>query len=311
MSVTYSPSSQLASNAARAWEANVKILILGIPRFLNPKSHRIAKIAHQKCIDAFIAYLNNRGVESASCFIRNIVNLGLDRGLSTENNARSLIGLIIGIAGNTIPTVFWLLVYIYAQPDVLREVRQELEGVVDSTQEDEISLNVTLVRQKCPVFISTYKEVLRTTAGTATIRETVEDTPLDDQWLLKKGAQVQMPTAFIHSDANTWGPNAGEFDHKRFLNTQHLPREQRSKRTAAFRPFGGGNALCPGQHFASFEILLFVGSMVLGFDMLPMTTEFEVPEMDRSKFPINSLKPIGDVRVRLCRRAGWEGKVFK
>ena len=149
------------------------------------------------------------------------------------------------------------------------------------------------------------------TSGIATVRYTNEDTLIQDRWLLKKGAQVQMPTAFIHGDPATWGADAEVFDHTRFLKTKVLTKEQKARRAAAFRPFGGGNTLCPGRHFASYEVLTFVGSILLGFDMTSTTESFNIPHMDRSKLPLTSLKPAGDIKVNLTRRSGWEKAEFK
>jgi hypothetical protein len=40
----------------------------------------------------------------------------------------------------------------------------------------------------------------------ASVREVMEYTYLE-QWLLKKGAMLQMPSRIIHQDADLWGPD--------------------------------------------------------------------------------------------------------
>ncbi|KAK4206992.1 cytochrome P450 [Rhypophila decipiens] len=186
--------------------------------------------------------------------------------------------------------------------------------MTDPSDSGVVSLSYALIKEKCPVFLSVYDEVLRLTSGIATVRYTMQDTLINDTWLLKKGAQVQMPTAYIHTDPSTWGADADQFDAERFLETKvkRLGREERVKRNAAFRPFGGGNVMCPGRYFTSHEVFGFVATILLGWDMEPSGgREWKVPDMDRSKLPLTSLKPQGDVKVRLLRRGGWEKKVFE
>ncbi|KAM0440461.1 hypothetical protein ACHAQK_005868 [Fusarium lateritium] len=296
----------------RLWEANIKVLLLGVPWFLSPKKHSTAQQTRKELVDAFLTYLNDDGLDTACSFIKELSGLGIRRGLSNENNARALLGSILAIVGNTIPTTFWLLISIFSRPDLLTEIRSELEVTMeDPSSRQGVSLDYTTIREKCPVFMSTYDEVLRMTSGIATVRYTNEDTLIQDRWLLKKGAQVQMPTAFIHADPTTWGADADVFDHTRFLKAKVLTKEQKTRRAAAFRPFGGGNTLCPGRHFASYEVLTFVGSILLGFDVTPTTETFDVPQMDRSKLPLTSLKPAGDIKVNMARRSGWEKAEFK
>lgn len=296
----------------RVWEANIKTLLLGIPWFLSPKRFSAAQKSRKELVAAFLRYLNDDGLDTACSFIKELSGLGIRRGLSNENNARALLGSILAIVGNTIPTTFWLLISIYSRPDLLAMVRAELEATMKHpSSQTEMSLELTAIRDKCPVLMSTYDEVLRMTSGIATVRYTNEDTLIQNRWLLKKGAQVQMPTAFIHADPATWGKDADIFDHTRFLKGKFLTKEQRARRTAAFRPFGGGNTLCPGRHFASYEVLTFAGSILLGFDMTPTTAIFNIPKMDRSKLPLTSLKPADDIKVNLTRRPGWEMTAFK
>jgi cytochrome P450 len=279
---------------------------------LSPKKHSTAQKTRKELVDAFLTYLNDDGLDTACSFIKELSGLGIRRGLSNENNARALLGSILAIVGNTIPTTFWLLISIFSRHELLKEIRSELEATLeDPSSRKGVSLDYTTIRERCPVFMSTYDEVLRMTSGIATVRYTNEDTLIQDRWLLKKGAQVQMPTAFIHADPTTWGADADVFDHTRFLKTKILTKEQKTRRAAAFRPFGGGNTLCPGRHFASYEVLTFVGSILLGFDVTPTTETFEVPQMDRSKLPLTSLKPAGDIKVNLARRSGWEKAEFK
>ncbi|KAF5570875.1 cytochrome P450 monooxygenase 7A1 [Fusarium pseudoanthophilum] len=187
------------------------------------------KRTRKELVDAFLKYLNDESLDTACSFIKELSGLGIRRGLSNENNARALLGSILAIIGNTTPTTFCLLISIYSRPGLLREIRSELEATLEDSSSGTISLDYNTIREKCPVFMSTYDEVLRMTSGIATVRYTNEDTLIQYRWLLKKGAQVQMPTAFIHADPTTWGTDADVFDHTRFLKSKVLTKEQETE----------------------------------------------------------------------------------
>lgn len=64
----------------------------------------------------------------------------------------------------------------------------------------------------------------------------------------------------LHFDPEVWGSNAAEFDAERFLGnklSQH----------PSFKPFGGGNSLCPGRTLARRSIFNFVALLAVRFDI--------------------------------------------
>ena len=300
----------------RAWEENVKVLLLGLPKLLVPRSYSIAHRTRQTLVDAFLEYLDDSGSEDAASFIKDLCDLGKRRGLSDENSARALIGSVLAIISSPIPTTFWLLAYIFSQPSLLAAVREEVERNLRNDDRNDknavkvISIDTSQSRDRCPLFVSAYEEVLRLTAGIATTRYTIEDTLVNNEYLLRKGCSIQMPTAFIHVDPASWGPDALDFKADRFLKSK-LSREEQANRAAAFRPFGGGTTLCPGRHFAFEEVITFVGTIVMGFDISPVGGMWKLPEKDKSRMPLSSLKPLTDIEVTVSRRKGFENVLFE
>jgi cytochrome P450 len=297
----------------RNFVQNLSVLLLGLPWILAPKRYTTAHQCRQRLVEVFHDYLNQGGAQHACSFIHELCQLSFRRGLSNENTARALVGSILAIVGNTIPTSFWLLSHIYSDPSLLAAVRVELEATLPCPPDDEAStvqIDPPLVRERCPLFISTYEEVLRMTAGISTVRFTTADTLVSNRWLLEKGSTVQMPTAFIHADPNTWGADADVFRSERFLNSKSLPKSEQSKRAAAYKPFGGGVTLCPGRHFAFHEVISFACSVLLGMEMTPIGGVWKLPKKDKSKMPLTSLKPVSDLQVEMSRRQGWENVQF-
>ena len=132
----------------------------------------------------------------------------------------------------------------------------------------------------------------------------LEDTVISDQYILCKGATVLIPSGILHADPTVWGPDAAEFRPRRFLNKQH------KNQGVAFRAFGGGTLLCPGRHFAFTEVLTFVATMVLGFDITPENGGvWAVPDRDTYNPSLGVLKPVSNTRVSITRRAGLEKTV--
>lgn len=292
---------------------NLSVLLLGLPWVLAPRSYTTAHRCRKRLVDVFHDYLNDDGAQHACSFIYELCRLSIRRGLSNENTARALVGSILAIVGNTIPTTFWILTHIYSEPSLLAEIRREIEATLSCLPGEKavtVQVDTALIRERCPLFISTYEEVLRMTAGISTVRFTTDDTLISDRWLLEKGSTVQMPTAFIHADPNTWGSDAETFKPERFLNVKSLAKSEQSKRAAAFRPFGGGTTLCPGRHFAFQEVISFACSVLLGMEMTPKGGVWKLPKKDKSKLPLTSLKPVTDVQVEMSRRDGWENVQF-
>ena len=294
----------------RDWEGTVKVLVLGLPKMFVWRDHNTAIRARHKLVNAFSEYLSMGFHKDATPLIKELYDLGNRYGVSHENSARSQIGLVLAMISNTIPTSFWLLAYIYSTSGLLVQVRKELDSITllqcDAAGHETLHLEISRVRERCPILTSSFDEVLRITAGVASIRHISADTSIaDGRYLLKKNSAIQMPTTFIHSNPKVWGEDALGFDPCRFMKDK-LTKEVFLKRTAAFRPFGGGTALCPGRHFALMEILTFVGTVLVGFDMAPADGgQWRLPEKDRTKIPMASFKPVQDLQVTLKRRQGF------
>jgi len=116
---------------------------------------------------------------------------------------RALVGSILAIVSNNIPTTFWILAHIYSNLLLLAEIYRELELTLPCPLGEEpvtLQIDAALIRENCPLSISTYEELLRMTAGIPTVRFTTAHTLVSDCWMPEKGSTVQMPTPnCIHS----------------------------------------------------------------------------------------------------------------
>jgi cytochrome P450 len=227
---------------------------------------------------------------------------------------------------NAIPTLFWNLLHIASDPVLTEEIRQELlsiirPGIPLSNGKRGIEIDITKFEDSCPLLVSSYRETIRLANGQLSTRRVVRDTMISDgknSYLLKKGADVMMPSAVTHLSTDIWGPNAHKFDATRFMTkatTDEKEKEEERERRRAYFPFGGGKHLCPGRNFASAEILGTITALLLGFDIKSAEGGLiQVPELRRARIGEAVGKPQlkgQHIGARLERRAGWEDVVWK
>ena len=228
-------------------------------------------------------------------------------GVSPWNQGRLEVGVLLGILANTIPAIFYMLVHIFSDPDLLRDIREEIEttSVACMGGKTRRCLKVLTMREKCVLLHSTFQELLRVHALGSSVRYVREDILLQDQYLLKKGMVVQMPMAVMHSDLSAWGADIQEFQPRRFLKLRNDTKEFKTNATA-YRPFGGGASLCPGRHFVTLEAMALAACLALRFDVVPAEGKWEIPRQKQESMATNVFPPAEDIKVRIRKRQGYE-----
>ncbi len=222
-------------------------------------------------------------------------------------------GGVIALVANTSPGAFWPIYFIYSTPGLLDNIRREIDAIVVTNNEGhEVtrSLDIKRLKEQCPLHTSTFQEPLRFGSIGTSVREVMEDTILDGQWLLAKGAMVQMPSRVIHKDPSLWGSDVEEFNSCCFMKDSEAQRSGSTarKRTipACFRAFGGGTTLCSGRHFATNEILALTAMFVLRSDMAPAAGTWSMPSANNSNMSIVIIQPDTDLEVEVSLRKGFE-----
>lgn len=198
-------------------------------------------------------------------------------GFSLENTARAEVGGMFAVLGSTGPACFWMIYHLYSDPEVLADCRREVQALVQE-KDGHSSIDVTSVKSRCPILLSTLQEVLRFRHIGVSARVVLEDETLDGRYHLQKGSTLMMPTTVYHSDPVAWGPTVSSFNHRRFLTATSKDSANSNQLNKAipkssYRPFGGGVFLCPGRHFATTEILAFAALVIARFDITPTATQ--------------------------------------
>ena len=289
---------------SRIMEQNLIPLMLDLlPQLLARKAY----VNREIVVKAFRDYFDHAILDDASELTQGRYFQNRKHGISIEAMARFEIGNLIGVLVNATPTTFWLLVHIYSKSDLLDHLRHEVSDLISTKIDPNTSyklhsLDVVRLRDSCPLLVSTYQEVLRVKSTSASSRWVLEDTVLNDRFLLKKDSMVQMPSSVMHRDESLWGGTGRLFDSRRFLKGDASKGKQKVI-PGAFRAFGGGSSLCPGRHFATTEILAGVAMIIMRFDMSPVSGQWVLPEASSKGIASAIPPPASDLPVRVTRRS--------
>jgi cytochrome P450 len=277
------------------------MLVMGLPSW----SVKSATQSLDLGASAFEDYFKADKHRNASALVQARHDHSILHGMPLNDIARSEFTNVVALLANTVPASFWMLYHIYSDPKVLAHCREELANTIASHVEDGGKksgnvIDMSKVKSSCPIFLSTFKEVLRHHSTSIAARLVMEDYLLDDQYLLKKGSTVMMPGTVQHTRQDVWGADTDSFNYRRFaVPDQH-------KYAAAFRAFGGGSTLCSGRHFATTEILAFTAVMLMRFDMKPVAGKWVQPTENKVDFWEATAGPDSDIEVEIRPIAGGD-----
>jgi len=171
----------------------------------------------------------------------------------------------------------WTLYLLARHPDILARVRQELDGLLQGripNAEDLQQLAYTRA-------VLSESLRLRPPAGFL-LRKVNKDTEVDG-YLLKAGRSAIFSIYNLHHHADFW-QQPEQFDPDRFL----LPQKKYS-----FIPFGTGERICIGSHFALMESQLLLSMIVQHCDLQLLDADEVEIEM------AVTLRPKGGIPVRI------------
>ncbi|KAL8521478.1 hypothetical protein ACS0TY_011844 [Phlomoides rotata] len=175
--------------------------------------------------------------------------MGDAEGLTDEQIADNIIGVIFAARDTTASILTWILKYLAENPSVLQAVTEEQEAIIQAKEEsgEGKSLNWTDTR-KMPITTRVIQETLRVASILSfTFREAVEDVEFNG-YLIPKGWKVLPLFRNIHHSPENF-PEPEKFDPSRF---EVAPKPN------TFMPFGNGIHACPGNELAKLEILVLL-----------------------------------------------------
>lgn len=275
------------------WESEFFLLALGLPRW--------ALKGPRENLEDMIKTWMKLGVspDMLPPLIER-THLVIAREASDWDVAASNLSLWLGTQANANPSAFWVIYQILLLPaDMRARVEAEIAPAFDPATNRLTDLNHLI--NNTPLLTSIYWEVLRLTAGSASVREVEEDTMIGG-YRFCKGAMVMIPLRLQHLNEDVFGDDVDTFVPDRFLrNASELEGNKKNPGIKVLKPFGGGTSLCPGRHFAINEIFAYVATVLRKFDM-ELPPGQEVAGLRTSVPSVGTLPPDRDVRVRVRMR---------
>lgn len=249
--------------------------------------------ARDKVYGAFRQYFQDIPAD-ASYLVRERQRLMLEGGISKLDACKMQSTLSDAAYPNTVPTMFWTVYEIYSRPELLEAVRQEISRNALRESNDKFTLDVALLKAKCPLLLSAFQETQRVRHYQVAFRAITEDTLLDGKYLLKKGNYLQMPAKPTHQDRKVWGEDAHVFDPYRFVPAGAGANRNKAKiLPSSFLPWGAPPHMCPARQFASTEIIIIAALLILrvdftpedgkGWERDPALRSMEIPSLPRPK----------------------------
>ncbi|KAF4373461.1 hypothetical protein CsatB_015978 [Cannabis sativa] len=173
--------------------------------------------------------------------------MGEKEGLTDEQIADNIIGVIFAARDTTASVLTWILKYLGENPSVLEAVTEEQRSILKGKDENSGSLSWGDTK-KMPITTRVIQETLRVASILSfTFREAVEDVQYEG-YLIPKGWKVLPLFRNIHHSPDFF-PEPEKFDPARF---KVAPKPN------TYMPFGNGVHSCPGNELAKLEMLVLL-----------------------------------------------------
>jgi len=180
--------------------------------------------------------------------------------LSAQNVRRQVITFLVAGHETTSGALSFALHYLSRHPEAAARARAEVDAVWgDATVPgyDQVA-KLRYVRRVLDESLRLWP------TAPAFAREAREDTLLDGDHPMKRGAWALVLTMMLHRDPDVWGTDTEGFDPDRFD-----PKAVRSRAPHTFKPFGTGARACIGRQFALHEATLVLALLLRRYDLRP------------------------------------------
>lgn len=239
---------------------------------------------------------------------------------------------------NAIPAIGWFIIEFCRDAGLLSRARAEVETAripspADGKPEFEISKLCSL-----PLLQSVYAETLRLRVALIVTRTPEREDFHLDEWVFPEARIIALSSRSAAMNPAIW--NAGtpsdphpldQFWADRFLvydsdpssgpsrkdnstirtsqrerdaesESEEAPRFSMNNVAGGWIPYGGGERICPGRHFAKQEIISSFAMLFTHYDIELLTPGDWAPRPNMKFFPFGGLPPVGKIPFRIRRR---------
>ncbi|MCB9661706.1 MAG: cytochrome P450 [Polyangiales bacterium] len=271
-------------------EQGVHPLAYHYPNFPIPTFRRRdkARVRLQELVSGIIAKRRQQTDKPTDMFQSLMENSYEDGSKLTDNEITGmLIGAVFAGHHTSSGTAAWVLLELLKQPELMREVRDELDAIYGEDGE----VTFQSLRQ-IPKLEAVVKEVLRLHPPLIVLmREVSQDLRVGD-YLIPKGRMVWASPPVTHRIASLFP------DPQRFDPTRYSPERAEDKNLNAYQPFGGGRHKCSGNAFAIFQIKAIFAVMLREWDFELVNA----PDTYVDDYTQMIVQPLSPCPVRFKRR---------
>ncbi|PYH29288.1 cytochrome P450 [Aspergillus neoniger CBS 115656] len=192
------------------------------------------------------------------------------------------------ILDNPAILAFWFLSHILWRPGLFSVIRAECEQAF--TENSPLAPSDISERLGCcPTLKATFQETARLNCGLHLFRQVYEDTEVG-RYRLRKGSRLMIAYSRVHVDKSHWGPDADEFNYRRFLDNPGLASSKH------FKPFGDGTHQCGAKLMVPQLLMYFVAIVVCRYDfrIAGGFESYPFPKIDESKGRATVPMPVVD-----------------
>lgn len=241
---------------------------------------------------------------------------------------------------NSIATVTWFIFEIYRDPVLLARVKKELDScLLYSPNSTKPGFDINKLCSQ-PLIQSIYAETLRLRVAMFVTRTPDEQSydlgpwkcpPKMDMVLSSRNSALNpniwnagttedphpldtfwADRFLIYPDDPTSGPLKKEIFPNKDSRQEVVTNEKDQKPTPSFSmegvtrawiPFGGGQRMCPGRHFAKQELIGTLAVLMTNYDIELRVPEDKWPDSDLRLFPFGGLPPNKKIPFSIRRKS--------
>ncbi|GKZ39378.1 hypothetical protein AbraIFM66950_000207 [Aspergillus brasiliensis] len=238
-------------------QTNVYSIFTRRPRMLAPKAYAATdKLA--QLLARYFALPREKKMDCAE-FVTMTEDEIRAAAVTNEELAMMYVWVFWGMLDNTSTTAFWVLCRILYNPELLSAIQGECEEAFPRN-EPMTPHDIPAQLERCPILKATLEETMRLHCGIHVFRHITEDTEIGP-YCLRKGSNLLIPYDRIQVSETHWGPDAKEFNYRRFFDNPELVTSR------YFRPFGDGTHQCGGKRMAPQLVMYFVAIVVCRYDV--------------------------------------------
>lgn len=179
--------------------------------------------------------------------------------------------LIMGVFPNLINITTWALWHLIGDPELMTAIRAEVDGLAEAsrpsaTESRDKVVDISLVRESCPLLMSLWYELLRVYAANSNITRLVtHDSVFSGILAFRRKALIVAPMLPHQHSYSSWGEDADTVRADRFLGEDGQVDTTRVKELMAF---GLPTVLmCPGRYVVFNVVMLNLIKTLLTFDI--------------------------------------------